>query len=180
MSNPDERRSRLERFNDLSFGELRKFIDETLERSSGAVSDADFFPSSKQDFIDLWKILDEKIHPPRKEVPSDAPPPPVYEGPPYVPYWVFEPSDELDSMHERLDRLEDQRDEAIAASSSGRYISFLEDQMGELERQIDGRTSEERREHRESARPNMRMLGRRIRSVFENGGCRQDKNSRGA
>ena len=75
MSNPDERQSRLERFNDLSFVELRMFIDETLERSSDAVSDGGFFPSSKQGFMDLWKILDEKIHPLRKEAPSHAPPP---------------------------------------------------------------------------------------------------------
>ena len=128
-----------------SFGEFRRYIDEALKRSSNAGPDAEF-PSSKQDFLDLWQILYEKVYPPRQEAP-EAPPPPVYKGPPPISRWDFRPSDELVSMRERHDRLEDILDEALDNSSSGRYIGFLEDQLKELEGEIDERESSERREH---------------------------------
>ena len=75
-----EHETYLNRARNMSFGDLRRYIDEALKRSSNAGPDAEV-PSSKQDFLDLWQILYEKGYPPRQE----APPPPVYEGPlPYL------------------------------------------------------------------------------------------------
>ncbi len=139
-----EHKTCLDRARNMSFGELRRRID-ALKRSSNAGPDAEF-PNSKQDFLDLWQILYEKVYPPRQEMP-EAPPPPVYEGPPPISRWGFRPSDELASMRERHDRLVDLLDEALADSSPGQYIGFLEDQLRDLVREIDERESDEQREH---------------------------------
>src|SRR5215217_7185587 len=118
----------LARLHEMSFGELRKVIDDSLTALAEPGSDADR-PRSKEEFLELADMLDAKLDELRKEAAIPTPPPPAYDGPPYVPPW-FNPSDQLSSLHDRHERFSERLLEAQGDPSSGkRYMDHVEREL---------------------------------------------------
>lgn len=53
---PDEQRAYLDRCRKMDFGQIRRFIDESLKQVTDPDSDADR-PRSKEEFLELWEML---------------------------------------------------------------------------------------------------------------------------
>ena len=136
----------LARLHEMSFGELRKVIDDSLTALAEPGSDADR-PRSKEEFLKLADMLDAKLDELRKEAAIPTPPPPAYDGPPYVPPW-FNPSDQLSSLYDRHERFSERLLEAQGDPSSGkRYMDHVERELRDLEREIELRETGEKEEH---------------------------------
>jgi len=144
---PSECRAYLDRYKEMSFRELREFIDESLAGLSDASSDDDR-PRSKAEFDALFGMLCAHLDAQTAEAPEPAGPRPI-DDVSYVPYvfsW-FEPSEELDYLYERQDHLSDLLDEARGDQSRRRYAEHLESELKVVEREIAEREFSEKHKH---------------------------------
>lgn len=134
-----------DRCKEMGFGELRKFIDDALTRLPEADSEPDL-PGSKREFVELADLLDEKLDAQRAAAPTVPPRPPAYAGDYMFPW--FEPSEQLVSTQNRLERLEYMLDEARDDPSHGAsYVRQLQSEVKDLEREVELRETGEREEH---------------------------------
>lgn len=117
----------------MDFGELRKFIDETLEGHRSGRSDEEG-PRSKEELEDLLELLREKTD--EWVLPTILRDP---GAPPLFPW--FTPSERLDSLHTERERLEEalaevQNDPEATKRSirkARRRIKLLKDEVDALE-----------------------------------------------
>ena len=142
---PAERSSYMDRCREMSFGELRKFIDHALERLPDSGTNAEL-PSTREEFAVLLEMLNAKLDAMRQAAPEQAGPPPTHDVP-FVPYF-FEPSEQLDSAYKKRERLREHLNEARFAPSSRRYVEHLESELHPLEREIAERETSEQQEHK--------------------------------
>lgn len=142
---PHKRQNHVEKFRAKSFGEIRKFIDESRKKWESGKAGSEL-PNTEAEYLALHELLLEKIeeeqsaieHPELPEFPKRIPSPGYFR----------ENSGRLESLYSRKDGLELDLQSAIYDQLSGnqKLIKNLEAQLSDLELEIEQR---EKREHEE-------------------------------
>ena len=123
----------------MSFGELRKFIDDARKRLSDSDSDANL-PRSKKEFVILSEMLHSKAEVLKGDAPASTTPSPEYPR--------FQPSEELSSLQRREEQLSEILHKAYEdESSTAQYVGLLERELSALEREIAELETRERAEY---------------------------------
>jgi len=133
----------------MTFGELREFVDHSLdavEEGSAEVGQ----PLTEEEFVALAEMLDSKIEAMRAEtpeVPLKPAAPPDYDL--YISRYFFTPSRELRAMEERLEDLQQRRDEVRndRRDSSRAEFNRLQREIGELRKQVKEQDAAEREDY---------------------------------
>jgi hypothetical protein len=134
----------MERCREMSFAQLRRFIENALEIPSGSsVPDNEEHPRSQEELLTLCDMLRAKADAMKKDAPF--PEPPNYHGPENP--GPFTPSYELRSLYNKRERYEKHVDDAYSDGSQV-LQEWTERQLKEMEeRELAPVEEKERRRH---------------------------------
>jgi hypothetical protein len=142
---PKEHSPHLDRYSDMSFAQLRRFIQDTLDRLSDPepLNDEEL-PRSQEELLALCAVLKAKAD----VVKRDAPMPvrPTYHGP-ADPGWTFTSSDKLDALYRQQRHANRRIDDAIRDGNSDTFLEYIMRELEEVERKIAPVERREQQEH---------------------------------
>jgi hypothetical protein len=179
---PNERLPYWGKCKEMSFAELRKFIDDTLDKlSDPSIPESDALPRSQEELLALCDMLKAKADALKDRTPM--PEYPIYEGPAHP--GPFIPSDELEALYCEYRRAEKRVDDALRDGASENYLEFIERELEEVEREIahiEGREKQDYkrqlREYEKAREPFLRRERLRREEVARTGNKREAEATR--
>jgi len=139
----------LDRYEELGFARLRRFIHDAVERlSDPSVPGNEELPRSEGELYALCDMLQAKADALKDDTP--LPECPVYEGPP-DPGYYFTPSDELGALYGELERAEERVDYEIE-HGGGVYLEYIQGELKKVEQKVDPVERREKEEYQKRLR----------------------------
>ena len=143
---PSEQPPYWEKCEQMTFIELRRFIDRALMKlSRPSAFGNEELPHSEEELLNLCDMLSVKADALREDTSHPMPERPTYEGP-ADPGW-FIPSDELAALYAKRERYERPVDEAIEHGSTRTYLEYVEGALEKVKREVAPLDASEKQEH---------------------------------